>query len=310
MSKKKNSSRTIKGKCENPDYIVYTDGGCSFNPGGIGGIGVVIIDCEIGETTEISRGFAATTNNRMEVLAVIEGLKELPENCTVNLFSDSQYVLNCMSGVWQKKKNSDLWAELQNAQKGKEIELIWVRGHNGDPLNERCDALATTAMSLSNLEIDEGYEAEKEAGREFFRSVDQHLSQNSGGAMAVQIAIPDAIKDTEPRYVNWKDYKENFRVNDACAKAIVTFYMSHNRNFKSFLALKTGGIDGYSRKSAEKIAETKSNSGLYLETVRKYLNDEKDIASACKWNARGLTLEDSIRKALVDAEVRANCIRY
>ena len=95
------------------DRIVYTDGGCKRNPGGAGGLGVVIIDTETGEITERNQGYLSTTNNRMEVMAAIVALKQIPDGCNVFLHSDSQYLLNTISGKWKKQKYTDLWSQLE-----------------------------------------------------------------------------------------------------------------------------------------------------------------------------------------------------
>lgn len=115
MAKKKRSN-TSTTSATTPqricDYILYTDGGCSNNPGGVGGIGVVAIDTETGECIEESRGYASTTNNRMEIRAALVALQMVSDGCSVLLHSDSQYLLNTIAGVWQKKKNRDLWKML------------------------------------------------------------------------------------------------------------------------------------------------------------------------------------------------------
>lgn len=90
-------------------YTIYTDGGCAFNPGGPGGIGVVILDGSGKVVKEISKGYGPTTNNRMEISAAIEALKAVPEGSPVLLYSDSQYLVNTMRGIFRMKKNNDLW---------------------------------------------------------------------------------------------------------------------------------------------------------------------------------------------------------
>lgn len=116
------------------DYILYTDGGCSFNPGGRGGYGVVRIDCSTGEVTEFSGGYQATTNNRMEMTAVIKALETVPEGADVLLVSDSQYVLNCLCGAWKREKNRDLWAILGPMAGKYGLECQWVRGAQRGPM--------------------------------------------------------------------------------------------------------------------------------------------------------------------------------
>ncbi len=134
---------------------LYTDGACSGNPGP-GGWAAILIYGE--RTREISGGEADTTNNRMELMATIMGLKQLKEPCLVTLCTDSKYVLQgfteWMPG-WQKKgwktadkkpvKNVDLWQALDAAAKPHRITWQWVKGHSGDTHNDRADALAVAA---------------------------------------------------------------------------------------------------------------------------------------------------------------------
>ena len=132
---------------------IYTDGACSGNPGA-GGWGTILV--YNGHEKELSGGEANTTNNRMEMTAVIEGLKALKEPCEVTLTSDSQYVCNAITKGWAKSwqknnwiksdktqaKNPDLWEELLKLLAIHKVNIVWVRGHNGHPYNERCDKLA------------------------------------------------------------------------------------------------------------------------------------------------------------------------
>ncbi len=135
---------------------LYTDGACSGNPGP-GGWGA-ILRCDKKER-EISGGERQTTNNRMEMLAAISGLRELKYRCTVELYTDSKYLLQgateWLSG-WKAKgwlsaskkpvKNVDLWQQLDALLKQHEIHWHWVRGHSGHPENERADQLARAAI--------------------------------------------------------------------------------------------------------------------------------------------------------------------
>lgn len=132
---------------------IFTDGACSGNPGP-GGYGAIL---RYGEhEKELSGGEKQTTNNRMELTAVITALTALKESCHVKLTTDSQYVVNSITKGWiynwQKKNwmkdkstpvpNTDLWKMLLPLLEKHQIEFIWVRGHNGHPENERCDELA------------------------------------------------------------------------------------------------------------------------------------------------------------------------
>lgn len=147
---------------------LYTDGACSGNPGP-GGYGFIL--SYNGHEKEGSQGFLLTTNNRMEIMAVIEGLSKLKETCNVNLYSDSKYVIDAIAQGWvykweannwmrnkkDKAVNVDLWEQLLVLLDEHNVELHWVKGHAGHPMNERCDKLAVSAYLGDNLIDDEGY---------------------------------------------------------------------------------------------------------------------------------------------------------
>ncbi|MBR4951292.1 MAG: ribonuclease HI [Clostridia bacterium] len=133
---------------------LYTDGACKGNPGAGGW--AAILEYE-GREKELFGGDKSTTNNRMELIAAIEGLKALKEPCSVTLYSDSQYLVNAINKGWleswqakgwkkadkSKVLNDDLWKELVALLDTHTVEFIWVRGHDGHAYNERCDALAS-----------------------------------------------------------------------------------------------------------------------------------------------------------------------
>ena len=141
---------------EKKTVYIYTDGACSGNPG-VGGWAAILIYNEFRK--EMSGADAMTTNNRMELSAVINGLKALKEPCGVILTTDSKYVCDAVTKGWAKswqkrgwiksdKKpalNSDLWQELLDLLKIHDVEFKWVKGHAGHPENERCDELAVSA---------------------------------------------------------------------------------------------------------------------------------------------------------------------
>jgi len=146
--------------------IVYTDGSARGNPGP-GGYGVIL---KWGESfKEISQGYRLTTNNRMELLAVIVALQHLKkEGLDIIVFTDSQYVLNAVEKGWlynwiktgfKGKKNADLWMQYYQLAKKHRVKFIWVKGHADNPFNNRCDELATQAADSRKWLVDEGYEA-------------------------------------------------------------------------------------------------------------------------------------------------------
>ena len=152
-----------------PTIYLYTDGAASGNPGP-GGWGAVLICGNLRK--EMSGGFALTTNNRMELLAVIKGLEAIKwENATVEVWSDSSYVVKAVEEKWldkwlatgfKKKKNSDLWLRFLPLYRKHQVTFHWLKGHAGHPENERCDRLAVAAYGQPGLPQDEGYVNEEE----------------------------------------------------------------------------------------------------------------------------------------------------
>ena len=122
------------------DIIIHTDGACKGNPGP-GGWGTVIE--QNGNQQKLSGSEPQTTNNRMEMTAVIKGLEAVDPLVKVLISSDSTYVINTMTKGWKRKANHDLWDQLDRLGKNRDISWLWVRGHNGDRGNELADALAT-----------------------------------------------------------------------------------------------------------------------------------------------------------------------
>lgn len=155
---------------------IYTDGACSGNPGP-GGFGVIIEIPDLGFNIEFSEGYKLTTNNRMELLSVIKALKyfliennyKIDYDFSIKIYSDSKYVTDAVNKKWiyswikrdfKNVKNIDLWKEflkIFNTNKDS-IEFIWIKGHNNNKFNEKCDTLAVKAYKNGNLLTDENYE--------------------------------------------------------------------------------------------------------------------------------------------------------
>lgn len=156
---------------ENKGLIIYTDGSSRGNPGP-GGYGTILLFGN--QRKELSGGYRFTTNNRMELMAVIAGLEALKkEGLKITIYSDSQYVVKAVEQGWLKnwvatdfkggKKNKDLWLHYFDLSKKNQIRFVWVKGHAENPNNNRCDELATAAADGKNLQADEMYE--KESGK-------------------------------------------------------------------------------------------------------------------------------------------------
>lgn len=145
--------------------FIYTDGAASGNPGP-GGYGIVMISGKF--RRELAEGFRHTTNNRMELLAVIVALEKIKtDGAEVLVTSDSKYVIDSVVKGWvfnwvkkgfKDKKNPDLWKRFLKIYRKHDVKFQWVKGHNNHPENERCDALAVNAAKRPDLPMDKGYE--------------------------------------------------------------------------------------------------------------------------------------------------------
>lgn len=154
---------------ELPQVTIYTDGGALGNPGP-GGYAAVLRYND--HRKELSGGYRRTTNNRMELMAAIRALEALNRPCRVTLYTDSRYVADGINQGWAKRwrangwrknksepaLNPDLWERLLNLLERHQVEVVWVRGHAGNPDNERCDQLSVAAAKQPNLPPDEEYE--------------------------------------------------------------------------------------------------------------------------------------------------------
>lgn len=150
----------------NPEVHIYTDGAARGNPGP-GGYGIVMEWVGKPYKKEFSKGFKHTTNNRMELLAVIDALKKLKKpGVSVLVFTDSKYVADSVKKGWvfgwekkgfKDRKNADLWKDFLVEYRKHKVDFKWIRGHNNHVQNERCDALAVAASKQKRLLIDEGF---------------------------------------------------------------------------------------------------------------------------------------------------------
>lgn len=152
---------------------IYTDGACSGNPGK-GGYGTILMATDDSGTEhkkELTAGYKVTTNNRMELMAVIVGLEALKKPCDVEITSDSKYVVDAFNQKWidgwikkgwkgankQPVKNKDLWQRLLKAKESHNVKFIWIKGHAGHEYNERCDRMAVASANSENLLDDTGF---------------------------------------------------------------------------------------------------------------------------------------------------------
>lgn len=164
MDNKKDMTNTLK------EVSIFCDGACQVNPGLAGwGVLLVYFNGKKEYRKEIYGGFQKSTNNRMELNAVIQGLTILKERCKVVIYTDSQYITNAFNLGWLDKwqarnwhniKNVDLWKQLLKLCANHTVKFVWVKGHNGHPEQERSDFLANQGLKANPLLIDFGYEQE------------------------------------------------------------------------------------------------------------------------------------------------------
>lgn len=282
-----------------PSFILYTDGSCLKNPGGSGGYGIVLIDTLTGEFQEKSEGFFSTTNNRMEVMAAIEGLSMVPSGSEVELVSDSQYLVKTLDGYFSRNKNHDLWAALDRAMAGKNVRTKWVRGHNGTKYNERCDELAMAA-AYAPSSADTGYHGSVPSSSQAPVPAPARDSQGKAGSMG------STLPDTIPAPGGAEIYGgEKRTVKPGCMAAIQSLNHQGNLRFKDFASLKTGGIDGWSRlKDPRELVD--EGTAAALEAA---FPSPADAVACVRWYGRGLKFPLCIRKVLVDAEIRENAAK-
>ena len=192
--------------------IAYTDGACINNPGP-GGYGVVLLYDK--HKKELSEGFRLTTSNRMEIWAAIAALKALKTKCAVTIYSDSKYLVDSVSQGWvyrwkengwkrnnNEVPNADLWMQLLKLCRQHEIELVWVKGHDGNPGNKRADQLSKRAADQENLVTDTIYEEEQ------VQAASPTLFEFEGGATFDQTSEPDTT-DTMTVELEGKSYMWN-----------------------------------------------------------------------------------------------------
>lgn len=279
------------------DYIIYTDGGCDVNPGGKGACACVI-SAGRKKICELSKAYASTTNNRMEMMAVYTGLKYVPKGSSVLLKSDSEYVLRTLQGEYKKKKNLDLWEKLDEVIEGKNVDFKWVAGHSGIKGNERCDELCTLAMKNGPWLTDDGYDGPVREVQETNKELPK------GGAMGVMIAVPDGYPE-DIIYSSAEEVAKKHTVNQKCAESIYTFYMTGKKRFKDYAGLKVFGTDGWSMMKPDDIKTKVPETEEVIKEAATHMN-ERNALSAAKWFARGLSFSDAIRRELVAMEIEQN----
>jgi len=289
------------------DAVVYTDGSCLCNPGGAGGWAVVVLTDE--GQIEKCGGVYSSTNNRMELRAILEGLRATADAGSVLVCSDSEYAINTSCGIWRKNTNFDLHKQISEVSSGRKIKYRWVRGHNGNRYNERCDTLAMQG-ACNPTEADTGYDGQviqRIAKNNRFVESGQG-AQSKTGSMGVRLNIPENLglsHDDFPQ--SRQEIVEKYGIKPKCALLVKTFReKTDEKKFKDYASLKTDGIDSLSRLKKDDLIEKIPDGEAVWDAVTQYIPYQKDAEAVLRWHLRGLPLHDAVRKGLVDAEIRDN----
>ncbi len=196
---------------------IHTDGACEPNPGP-GGYGIVLIYGDVHKV--LSGGFRNTTNNRMEIYAVIKALEVLKWPCQVILHSDSRYVIDTMNLGWAKRwkandwwrskkaraENTDLWKRLLELCEQHQVTFVWVKGHSGNQENDQCDKLSYEALAQADLPADEGYEKRPEGEGKSVTITQEGQPCRKCGTPVVKRTPQKRLKQTQSYYYEYYFY--------------------------------------------------------------------------------------------------------
>ena len=287
------------------NLAIYTDGACLGNPGP-GGWGAVILD---GQEKRVLHGHEAdTTNNRMEIYAVIRGLQDVPKDVGVTLYSDSTYVINTMTKGWKRNKNQDLWDLLDEEVRGRRIVWKWVKGHSGDPLNEEADKLAH-GEATGILKKDKLMESKAKKKDKFLTHID-----DTGAAQMVdvgnkrettRVAIAKGSVQVHPQTLELI-IKNEFEKGDVLAVARVAGIMAAKETSRLIplchpLPLTKVSVDfEVDRKSSEILitgtAKIMGKTGVEMEALTAVSVSALTIYDMCKAVDRGMTFSVWLEK--------------
>ena len=290
--KRKNKNHALPGT----DIILYTDGGCEHNPGGRGAYGVVLYYRGRRDVQTFSEAFESTTNNRMELLAVIKALEKVRTSDPIVLYTDSKYVQRSAKEEYARRKNVDLWRHFDAVMKNKNVIFVWIPGHKGHKYNELCDKLCREAIESGPYHIDYGY-----VENETRKHEQENLFENSDiAAIARMIFNVSEEYDRVPDQMPLEEYCERYAVRMICAKQILYFYRYKFHAAKHYVGIKTGGSDYWSKIRDQ---EMRLIIGHEKERILRAYLDEKGMIRAAKWHCRGMTLSDAIRKVMIEEKI-------
>ena len=284
-----------KDYLENYDFSIYAYGE-SDTETGIGAYSYVILRHDTKGLTKFSQGYFNTTNNRMELMAVVNALIKIPDKARVNIYSNSVYVIKVLNGEWENKSNKPLWDTLGNETINKTVDFSLMKNYRNSEILEIVSNLCKDELKrIKN-------ENTGEKDMEFNPGQFNNISKTTSRAMSIRI-YTDKNTDYKDRTVKITDFYEEIGVNKSCAEAIDKFRQKKKHTFTDYKNIKTYGNDRVSSMKMSTFYEYYQDHKEVINIVKKYLRSIKQQEAALRWHYRGLSIEDSIRKVLVDTEI-------
>ncbi len=277
----------VENQMKTPTFTAYTNGVCRPTPMGRGGFGAVIIDWGGSSILERFGGCIESTVNRMELLAIVSALREIPEGESVLVVSESSYALGILTGAYVPSTNFDLARDIRSAIQGKQIWNKWVQSRSGDRWNDRCEELAVAGLQCELMDDPgfTGYAGKSSPG------------YSHGGSMVVNIPIP-------PEIDRFYAHSNEHSVRSECAALISRVNRMEEPSFADFARLRCGGTDGWSQAIVDEEFPKE-----VINTVSLYFSRKDHMKSCLRWYGRGLALDHAIRREYVSQEIASRSYR-
>lgn len=267
----------------------YIGSVCVPNPGGKGGYGIVL---KHGNQPPVllNGGRGRTTANRVLLLSAIEVLKELDREVSLQICCRSEYVIQTVNSGKERKTNTDLWDIIDRISSNRNIKWRYPKDEIDNEYLEKCSVLIDEFLrERGEVIFDGGYTGEA-AGKDNWR-------------IKSSFAITDCTERLENERLD-QIFGADRNLSAQTAAMIRTFNQKPNKKFKDFAALRTGGKDFWSCKSMKYFGEQFGQ--VFVDKMRTYIGNEKDLCSFFRWHCRGLTMTDAIQKVKTDTQIRSN----
>ena len=282
------------------EYTVFLYAKCIAPSGGPGAYGLVIISGKDGSVTERSQGYNCTTINRMELAGIIAAMEFVPKGKVI-IYSEAKYIAEVLSGKRKKKKNTDLWERLERTCKNKGFILRSLGECADKYYYKRCCEICEGSMyKVDDMREDHEYISMKRQ----YQKDKTSMMMSGGVAFTTEIILPEKYKSESVHLMTADEYAQIYKTTVKGAESIQKFKLFGIRDFQAYKKIVAGGQDSWSRKKENELLDGIPDREQVKELINKYILDEEDLAVCLRWYRRGLPLYDSIKKTLVDAEVR------